>query len=491
MKIVCQSCQSKYNVADEKVQGKIVKIRCRKCGATIVVNATASAAAANGSVPAPAPAIASATAPRGGDASAGDAASGGAAEWHVSISDNDQRTMTLAELVNAYNTGVVVADTFVWTEGMQDWKALSEVEAIVSALHAAASEAPPAATASKAPPAATASDAPPAATAVGGYAYAAPAPAATASPTYEAPVARRAYEQTAAYSAGLGVHAAIAGPAPEPKRAAVVRREARARDLFATRASEEVQAAAAAPEAVDNNLLTGQRNENSVLFSLDHLTKSAEARPAASSTTTTEDSGIIDLKALAAKAESMRPPTMHEINVGVPPLGLAPAQYAPALGGFAPLGAEAPPPRSRLPLLIGAGAGIALLLVLGIVIGLKIGGAVAPPPLATAVAASAFPIPSVTATADPNASASASASAQPSASAPVATKPRPYYGGGAMHKPQGGGAGAGAAAGGAGASAATTGAAGTGGTQTAAPPKKNDCGCNGDLMCMMKCSTHQ
>ncbi len=38
MKITCQSCQSKYNVADEKVQGKIVKIRCRKCGATIVVN---------------------------------------------------------------------------------------------------------------------------------------------------------------------------------------------------------------------------------------------------------------------------------------------------------------------------------------------------------------------------------------------------------------------------------------------------------------------
>ena len=44
MKITCQSCQSKYNVADEKVEGKIVKIRCRKCGATIVVNGTGGAA---------------------------------------------------------------------------------------------------------------------------------------------------------------------------------------------------------------------------------------------------------------------------------------------------------------------------------------------------------------------------------------------------------------------------------------------------------------
>jgi predicted Zn finger-like uncharacterized protein len=476
MKISCQSCQSKYNVADEKVQGKIVKIRCRKCGATIVVNATATSAAANGSAAAQPPALAPVTEPHADDSgTAGGAASGGEGEWHVSVSDNDQRTMSLAELVNAYNTGVVAADTYVWTEGMQDWKALNEVEDIVAALHAAAG-----------------SDAP--AAAVGGYAYAAPAPAPApaAAPVYEAPVAPRNYEQTAAYPAGLGVQAAIAAPAPEPKRAAVVRREARARDLFATRAGEEQ--AAVAPEGVDNSPLTGQRNENSVLFSLEHLTRSAETRPMGSSATTTEDSGIIDLKALAAKAESMRPPTLHDVSLGMAPLGAAPAQFAPPLGGFASLGAEAPP-KSRLPLLIGAGAGIALLLVLGIVIGLKIGGAVAPAPVATAIA-SAIPVPSVTATAEPSATASASATAQPSASAPVAAKKGPFYGGGAAHKPLAGGGATGAAAvggGGAGASekATTTGAAGGGGTQTAAPPKKGDCGCNGDLMCMMKCSTHQ
>ena len=38
MKITCQSCQAKYTIADEKVLGKIVKIRCKKCAATIVVN---------------------------------------------------------------------------------------------------------------------------------------------------------------------------------------------------------------------------------------------------------------------------------------------------------------------------------------------------------------------------------------------------------------------------------------------------------------------
>src|SRR5438876_567473 len=57
MKITCQSCQSKYTVSDEKVQGKTVKIKCRKCGATIVVNSagvtngTAAADAASPSEP--------------------------------------------------------------------------------------------------------------------------------------------------------------------------------------------------------------------------------------------------------------------------------------------------------------------------------------------------------------------------------------------------------------------------------------------------------
>ena len=38
MKIQCQSCQAKYTIADEKVLGKVVKIRCKKCSATIVIN---------------------------------------------------------------------------------------------------------------------------------------------------------------------------------------------------------------------------------------------------------------------------------------------------------------------------------------------------------------------------------------------------------------------------------------------------------------------
>ena len=513
MKISCQSCQSKYNVADEKVQGKIVKIRCRKCGATIVVNAT-SGVAANGSTSVP-PAE-----PAGG----GGAVEG---EWHVSVSDNDQRTMTLAQLVDAYNTGVVAQDTFIWTEGMGDWKPLADVDAVVSALHAAAAQS----SGAGAPAAEQAPEisAPLAAAASAAYeAPAAPAyEAAAAAPAYEAPAARayeapaaRAYEAPVAraYEApvaaaptyarpntggafavqGAALHgAAAAAAAPvEARRANVVRRDARARDLFATRAGEDLQAGASA-NGEDDSRLTGQRNENSVLFSLDVLTKNSEQQHApppayGGSSGTKDDSGLIDLKALAAKAESMRPPTMHEI-AAPSPLGVAsPLGFAAPLGGFA-TGAEAQP-KSRLPLLIGAGAGVALLLVLGIVIGLKIGGAATPAAMPSASAFVLPPLPSATET--PAASASATAVASASASAaPVAAKP--HYGGGGAWKPGGakpaGAGGASGAAGAAGAGASTgagAAAGGGGGGGGAAPPKKNDCGCNGDLMCMMRCSTH-
>ena len=37
MKIVCDSCAAKYSIADEKVAGKVFKIRCKMCTSVIVV----------------------------------------------------------------------------------------------------------------------------------------------------------------------------------------------------------------------------------------------------------------------------------------------------------------------------------------------------------------------------------------------------------------------------------------------------------------------
>src|SRR5579884_2261182 len=37
MKFVCERCQTKYSIADEKVRGKILKVRCKSCANIITV----------------------------------------------------------------------------------------------------------------------------------------------------------------------------------------------------------------------------------------------------------------------------------------------------------------------------------------------------------------------------------------------------------------------------------------------------------------------
>lgn len=149
MKISCPSCAAKYSVADEKIRARLAKIRCRKCSSTIVIdgNVTPPAvrvAEASGAVgaasPAPAPAEPSPT-------EVGPAAG----EYAVDIADNDQRNMTVEQLVEAYNTGVISGDTYIWKEGMPDWQVVAETPEVCAALHEAAEKGGAAAPAAPAP----------------------------------------------------------------------------------------------------------------------------------------------------------------------------------------------------------------------------------------------------------------------------------------------------------------------------------------------------
>ncbi len=103
MKIACQSCQAKYTIADEKVLGKIVKIRCKKCSATIVINGSDSPA---GEAPASM-----------GEQAFDYAGQAAGEQWTVNVADGDQRTMTTAELSDAYRAGVVTDETYCWKDG--------------------------------------------------------------------------------------------------------------------------------------------------------------------------------------------------------------------------------------------------------------------------------------------------------------------------------------------------------------------------------------
>src|SRR6476619_7480950 len=110
MKIVCEACQAKYSIADEKVRGKVFKIRCKKCSHVIVVRGTGEGAASGGELAAQAPAQA-----------------GGAAEaaWHIVVDGEQVGPLPESDVRGRLVRGEISPDTFIWKEGLADWAKIS------------------------------------------------------------------------------------------------------------------------------------------------------------------------------------------------------------------------------------------------------------------------------------------------------------------------------------------------------------------------------
>jgi predicted Zn finger-like uncharacterized protein len=438
MKITCGSCGAKYTVSDEKVQGKTVKVKCRKCGAVIVVSSTGEVQTTGS-----------------GGSHAGPAPTG--ATYTVSVSDTDQRTMTLAQIIDAYNEGTIDAETFVWAEGMDDWQALKDVDAIVDALHdAAASETDALG--------GTVAMNTPSSQAPGSYRPAAAGSYPPAAGSYPPAAAQQGLGGTVAMAqsplggGGGGIAAAAGGGGG---------------GFFAASGGGSFGGSSFTDVAAPTGGNGQPRTEDSAIFSLNMLTSKVGGSPGSSppsstSTTTSEDSGLIDLKALAqgmgnesaAGAASTPAPMAAD---GLFPLGAPPPQaMAPA-----PSISVAPPEAKGRGLILGLAAlvvvmGAALLFIL-----VRDSGEQPTTPSAAPVA-TPTPTPAITEEPDPEpkvantatASASASSSAAPKVAVGRGPRPQP----GAAPQP---------------------------GTAPKPVPKASGgpCGCSSDdLMCHMRCS---
>jgi predicted Zn finger-like uncharacterized protein len=326
MKVTCQSCQAKYTIADEKVRGKVAKIRCKKCGTTIIVDGNDSAAASGAA--ADSGPVADYTHQGSSDE-----------QWTVLVADGDQRTLSAAQVAELYASGTVGFETLVWKDGFADWQAISQTDALRSVLEngprptmtplEVAASVP-----SSAPPASVAFDAP----------ASRPAPAAAAR--------AKTAEPAAARRPGRGGSTDLFGAAHE--------------DVM-TSASEG--AAAHADGGADK--LTGARNENSVLFSLSALTGGGPA-PSAAVPERDPASNKADLRALmgggggGGPAKSKIDDIMNLSGGGVysPGLLAAPAMAPPPIDMMTAAAAPAEAGSKSKSLMVAIGGG---LLVVGAV----------------------------------------------------------------------------------------------------------------------------
>lgn len=140
MNVACTACPAKYAVPDEKVRGKKARITCKHCGTAIIIDGTALGVGAPSSPPqssAPArtsEAPASTRGTRDGAARATEAPREG--PWIVAISDERQESASIPRVVELYAKGIIDADTYLWREGMADWKTPFEIPQIAAALRA-------------------------------------------------------------------------------------------------------------------------------------------------------------------------------------------------------------------------------------------------------------------------------------------------------------------------------------------------------------------
>ena len=136
VKFLCDRCKTRYSIGDDRVRGKILKIRCKNCANVITVREGMTADDPAGDSPrrnrpttaAPLAAVASqvAAAPPVGNG-AGKPPAALDEEWYVSIDGEQEGPYSLADAQKWVAAKPAEAELHCWSEGFDDWLPIEKV----------------------------------------------------------------------------------------------------------------------------------------------------------------------------------------------------------------------------------------------------------------------------------------------------------------------------------------------------------------------------
>ncbi|MEY4582812.1 MAG: hypothetical protein RL701_7515 [Pseudomonadota bacterium] len=375
MKIVCGSCQAKYSIADEKVAGKVFKIRCKRCSEVIVVRGDQ-----EGNVP---------PVNSNGHAEHDEADAPVDAIWHVVINGEQAGPYSPAQLGELIHAGQLDWEAYVWCEGFENWQPMRDVAQLVAAISGASAGAGNEEAAAHSQPMQLAAQ-----------------PSMGADPFAEEVAPVQMYAKAAGgQGGGGGGHAVVSRSAMTSSSSS-----SSSSGSVSFDPSPKVPVSAPSPRVTSEQALTGARNENSVLFSLKNLqalaTGSSSPAPAASQRpgyAGGEGSGLIDIRALATTTGVAEPNRSSTEKDALLSLGSAQAGAFGALGSpmLAPAG-KADDEDGKKGLMFAIVGGFGLLAVAGIAIALimkpagtsqTVIGPVAPAPTTVSPAPSGAAVP--------------------------------------------------------------------------------------------------
>jgi predicted Zn finger-like uncharacterized protein len=173
VKFLCEHCKAKYQIADDKVAGRTVRMKCRKCGGAIEVRAAVTETSvamkagdvagegggANGT--GQRPAHRPSQHPGGRAGGQNDRALAGAFqrsvhredeaaqlnsrelsaadEWYVAVNGVPVGPVRIGEVRRKAALGAVTEDSLCWQEGMEEWRAIRTVTELAAVVREAAS----------------------------------------------------------------------------------------------------------------------------------------------------------------------------------------------------------------------------------------------------------------------------------------------------------------------------------------------------------------
>ena len=297
MKIVCDACSAKYTIPDHKLKAKQNKVRCKKCGHTIVFSADTGTSAALPPAEVTDDTVASAE-----------------AQWFAAVGGEQTGPLTRDELFGLLAGGQVDQETLVWREGMEDWLRLADVSELEERPFAggtavfSAFEEPPAPPPSGAFVAATAAD----------------EALSSAIDSFSSPPVRS--ESTGPVLLGDSViaEALATGSTHDPVPGDFLRTETPGNRVASAAAPvfADFFASASQAQITGANKMVAERSEDSVLFSLATLTQSTPAVKAGAAAN--DASGLIDIRVLASAAAPAQGGRGPVASMAAPVIPLAP-----------------------------------------------------------------------------------------------------------------------------------------------------------------------
>lgn len=318
MKVVCDSCQAKYQVPDERVAGKKLKIRCKKCAGTIIVRGDQLSA----------PAAQPAAQPEQGwqdEATVAVSRNEPSVEWFASVDGGEHGPMDEETLVSWLIEQPGAWDTYVWREGFGDWVLARYVDSLTEAAEArgAVVDEEQGSSEAEGDEEAVPTQMRPNALLEAQQAEAQSMRAPASAPRYESfsvePVAVASVSvadsaPSFAASSGYGSSPNVAPSAsydsnPGAAPSASYGSSPAVSQGYSQNYGQAARATAAAPRVSAAAAMTGSRNEESVLFDASALQRVASPSRANTSPTfssprdgyaTGDGSGLIDIRALAA-----------------------------------------------------------------------------------------------------------------------------------------------------------------------------------------------